>query len=240
MRKTLRVSLALLALAIVCGASAPQIFAGGRVATVSVSVRDNKGNPIAGAIVSLIKDGASEVIKQVKSAADGSFIARIAPGRYSLRAIADGFSAVLFDSVQVRPADEVIYRFNLEPVGSGRTAPERRKDRDDRKWMLRSRSGNRSIFQMGEGEDETVNATLAAQGDLEAAAGEPYDVIAVGNEDESTQGARSQGVVETYYASSSGTHAYNFAGLNFAFARPANGRVDLIFTGQTGIGTGAP
>ena len=134
MRKTLRVGLALAALAVVaCGAGAPQVFAGGRIATVSGSVLDGKGNPIAGAVVSVIKDGADEVIKQVKSAADGSFITKIAPGRYSLRAVAAGFNAVLFYAVQVRPADEVVYRFNLEPVGSGRTAPERRKDRDDRK-----------------------------------------------------------------------------------------------------------
>ena len=238
MRKTLRVGLALAALAVVaCGAGAPQVFAGGRVATVSGSVIDSKGNPIAGAIVSVIKDGADVVIKQVKSAADGSFVAKIMPGRYSLRAAA-GFNAVLFDAVQVQPADQVVYRFRLEPVGSGRTAPERRKDRDDRKWMLRSRAGNRSIFQAGEGEDATVNAVLD---DLEAAAGEPYEVVRTLDEEEG-EGAppRTQGVVETYFASSDGTHSYNFAGVNFAVARPLGGRVDLIFAGQTGVGVGAP
>ncbi|MDT4896775.1 MAG: hypothetical protein QOH25_1852 [Acidobacteriota bacterium] len=241
MRKTLRVSLALLALAIVCGASAPQISAAGRIATVSGSVRDNKGNPIAGAIVSLIKDGASEIIKQVRSAGDGTFLAKIAPGRYSLRAIADGFNAVLFDSVQVHPADEVIYRFNLEPIGSGRTAPERRKDRDDRKWILRSRIGNRSILQVGEGEDETIDAVLAAQDEGAAgSADESDDIIALQNADGTNGQARTQGVVETYFAASSGTHALNFAGLNFAIARPFSERVDLIFAGQTGTGRTAP
>ena len=240
MRKSLRVSLALVALAVVCGASATEVYAGGRVATVSGSVRDHKGNPIAGAVVSLIKDGASEVIKQVRSAGDGTFVARIAPGRYTLRAIAEGFSAVLFDSVQVKSADEIIYRFNLEPIGSGRTAPERRKDRDDRKWMLRSRSGSRSIFQAGEGEDETVNAALAAQHDLEASAGEPYNVVAVETEDGTGYGARTQGVVETYVATSSGTNSHTFTGLNFALAQPLNRRVDLIFAGQTGTGRRAP
>jgi hypothetical protein len=238
MRKSLRVGLALLALAMVCGVvGAPQVFAGGRAATVSGSVRDNKGKPIAGAIVSLIKDGADEVIKQVKSAADGTFTARIAPGRYSLRAIADGFSAVLFNSVQVRPSDEVIYRFNLEPVGSGRTAPERRNDRDDRKWLLRSRSGNRSIFQMDEDEDQ---ALLAAQQGVEGVTGEPYDVIVAPGEEGTTESVRTQGVVETYFAASKGTQAFNFVGLNFAIARPANERVDLIIAGQTGVGRGAP
>ncbi|MBA2733985.1 MAG: TonB-dependent receptor [Acidobacteria bacterium] len=240
MRKSFRVSLALVALAFLCEASAPQVFAGGRVATVSGSVRDSKGNPIAGAVVSLIKDGATEIIKQVKSAGDGTFIAKIVPGRYSLRAIADGFSAVLFDSVQVKPADEVIYRFNLEPIGSGRTAPERRKDRDDRKWMLRSRSGNRSIFQAGEGEDETIDAVLAAQNEVEASAGEPYNVVAIEGEDGTSHGTRTQGVVETYVATSSGTNSYTFTGLNFALAQPLSQRIDLIVAGQTGTGRGAP
>jgi hypothetical protein len=242
MRKALRASLTLLALAVVCGAGAPQVVATGRVATVSGSVRDSKGKPIAGAIISLIKDGADEIIKQVKSAADGTFIARIAPGRYSLRAIADGFSAVLFDSVQVRPADEVVYRFNLEPVGSGKTAPERRKDRDDSKWILRSRSGSRSIFQAGEGEDETLNAVLAAEAADEIENPSQVDAITQtsGTEDRATAAARTQGVIETYVSTSSGTQAFSFAGMNFAFARPVGQSVDLIFAGQTGVGRNAP
>jgi hypothetical protein len=242
MRNALRVSLTLLALAFVCGAGAPQVMASGRIATVSGSVRDSKGQPIAGAIISLIKDGADEIIKQVRSAADGTFVARIAPGRYSLRAIADGFSAVLFDSVQVRPADEVVYRFNLEPIGSGKTAPERRKDRDDSKWILRSRSGSRSIFQAGEGEDETLNAVLAAEAadDLENASREDSITQTSNAEDKTTGGARTQGVIETYVATSSGAQAFSFAGMNFALARPFGQRVDLIFAGQTGVGLNAP
>jgi hypothetical protein len=243
MKKALRVSLTLLALAVMCGAGAPQVAATGRIATVSGSVRDSKGQPIAGAIISLIKDGADEIIKQVKSAADGTFIAKIAPGRYSLRAIADGFSAVLFDSVQVRPADEVVYRFNLEPIGSGKTAPERRRDRDDSKWILRSRAGSRSIFQAGEGEDETLNAVLAAQAaadDPENASHEDAITQTSGTEDGTTGGARTQGVVETYVATSSGTQGFSFAGMNFALARPVGQRVDLIFAGQTGASLNAP
>ncbi|MDT5123993.1 MAG: hypothetical protein QOC96_3475 [Acidobacteriota bacterium] len=243
MRKALRVSLALFALAFVCVASAPQIFATGRVATLSGSVRDSRGNPIAGAIVSLIKEGADEIIKQVRSAADGSFITRIAPGRYSLRAIADGFNAVLFDSVQVYPADQVIYRFNLEPIGSGNTAPERRRDRDDRRWILRSRAGSRSIFQAGEGKDETIEAVIAAQTDTDdsgAAALDETVTQTASTKDEKTNTARTQGVVETYAATSSAAGGYSFAGFNFALAQPISERVDLIIAGQTGVGTNAP
>jgi hypothetical protein len=243
MRKIWRAKVALVALAILCGASAQQqALASGRIATVSGSVRDNKGNPIAGAIVSLIKEGSDEIIKEVRSVADGSFLARIAPGRYTLRAIANGFNAVLFDSVQVRPSDEIVYRFNLEPVGSGRTAPERRKDRDSSKWILRARSGNRSIFQAGEGEDETIKAVLAAQQAADDSGNFSLDdvITQTTSEDEAASRARTQGVVETYAATSAGGNGFNFVGLNFAVVHPLSERVDLIVSGQTGTGAGAP
>lgn len=244
MRKALRVSLVLFAFAFVCAASAEQIFAAPRAATVSGSVHDSRGNPIAGAIVSLLKDGANEIIKQVKSAADGTFMTTIAPGRYALRAIADGFSAVMFDSVQVYPADQVVYRFNLEPIGSGQTAPERRKDRDDRRWILRARNGSRSIFQVGEGKDETIEAALAAEAAADNKA--PDSTLdetvtqTASAKDETNSAARTQGVVETYAGTSSAEDGYGFAGLNFAFVQPVNERVDLLIAGQTGVGRNAP
>lgn len=246
MRKVLRVGLVSLVFAFVCAASASQVLASGRAATVSGSVRDSHGNPIAGAVISLLKDGASEIIKQVKSAADGTFITTIAPGRYALRAIADGFSAVLFDSVQVYPADQVVYRFNLEPIGSGNTAPERRKDRDDRRWILRARSGSRSIFQMDEGKDATIAAVIAAQADADDSASATDATLdetvtqTANAKDEPTTPARAQGVVETYAATSSAAGGYSFAGMNFALAQPINERVDLIVAGQTGTGRNAP
>src|SRR3982751_784472 len=127
MRKALRVGLSLLALSALCVASAPQALGLGsaRLGTITGTVRDNKGNPLAGALISLLREGAEEIVKQTRSAADGSFTTKITPGRYSVRAEADGFNQALFASVQVRPSDQLTYRFNLEPVGSGRTAPER-------------------------------------------------------------------------------------------------------------------
>jgi Carboxypeptidase regulatory-like domain/TonB dependent receptor len=238
MRKALRLGLTLLVLSVFCGASGPQVFGGGRsLATITGSVRDNKGNPLAGAVVALLKDGAQEVIKQTRSASDGSFTAKINPGRYSVRATAVGFNAALFDAVQVRPSDELVYRFNLEPIGSGRTAPERRKDRDDPKWRLRSAQGRRSIFQMQEGEDDAI---VAAALGIEA---EPD--VALGTTDiptraEGKRRARMQGVVETFAVASANPAAPGYVGLNFAFAKPVNKRVDLIFAGQTGLGPGAP
>ena len=152
-----------LAFAVAINATPPNGRGSRGLATVTGTVRDNKGTPLAGALIQLIREGAKQVIKQTYTTADGSFSARIPAGKYSLRAVAEGFSEVLFESVQVSPSAEIAYRFNLEPVGNGRTAPERRKDRDSSKWILRSRAGGRSIFQAGEGSDETVNAVRAAE-----------------------------------------------------------------------------
>src|SRR6266542_1872389 len=48
----------------------------GNLATISGAVVDNKGNPVSGALISLLRDGASKVIKQTRSDATGRFIAR--------------------------------------------------------------------------------------------------------------------------------------------------------------------
>ena len=76
---------------------------------------------MSGALISLLRDGASKVIKQTRSDAAGRFSTRISPGRYGIRAIAAGFNEVVFSSVEVRASQELVYRFNLEPIGSGKT-----------------------------------------------------------------------------------------------------------------------
>ncbi|MEA2206491.1 MAG: hypothetical protein QOE77_3267 [Blastocatellia bacterium] len=201
--------------------------------TIAGSVRDHKGMPVAGVLISLIREGAGSVTKQVRSTADGSFSARIAPGVYSLKAVAAGFNEVLFASVQVRPSDEIIYRFNLEPTGSGRTTVEQRRDRDDVKWRLRSAHGQRSIFQAGEGE----NGEIADAADVAEANGASDETQPAGVDEKRRNLTR--GVVETYFSSAT-PYANGYSGVNFAFDSPAGDRVELIFAGQTGIGPGAP
>jgi hypothetical protein len=203
----------------------------GMVATITGSVRDNKGSPVAGALVSLIREGTSKAARETKTADDGTFATTISPGKYGIRAMAAGFSEVVFSAVEVRASQELIYRFNLEPVGTGKTLPERRKDRDDVKWTLRSAHTRRSIFQVQEGGDETVQAVISDQ--------EQVDELPVVNaEAETGSRARTRGVVETYVAAHS--FAPSYAGLNFAIATPASDDVELIFAGQTGLGPNAP
>ncbi len=234
MRKTYwHVSLMLLLALFVCGAThvaRAATLAGGRLGTVSGSVRDTKGNPLAGALVQLLRDGANHIAKQTRTGADGTFTARIVPGRYLLTALADGFSKTTFEAVQVNPSDELIYRFNLEPVGMGRTLPEKRNDRNDPKWRLRAAQNRRSIFQNSEGEDATVAAVedaIAAAADDEAAAMNSEDPSAwTGND------RNAHGVVETFTASSPDASAPVYTGTNFAIAVPAGEQLDLVFAGQ--------
>ena len=206
------------------------------LATITGTVRDNKGLPLAGAVIQLIREGANQLIKQTRTAADGSFSARIPAGRYSLKAVADGFGEVLFSSVQVSPSAEIAYRFNLEPTGSGRTVVDQHKDRDNIKWTLRAIQGRRSIFQANEGDDSTIAATEGAAEPTVKSSTEVNDTESA-NERSRT---RTQGVVETYFASSSSPFTSGYEGVNFALALPASERIDLIFAGQTGVGSAAP
>ena len=88
MKRRVGFALSLLALSGLFFLNVPAARAGkGSLATITGSVKDEKGNPLAGAIVSLLKDGANVVIKETKTSNDGRFSAKIAPGRYSIRGI---------------------------------------------------------------------------------------------------------------------------------------------------------
>ena len=226
-----RISSMLLVALMVCVANVPQALGGGRrsLGTITGSVRDNRGNPLGGVIISLLRDGAEEAVKVTRSAADGTFSTRISPSRYLLRAFAEGFNPVTFSAVQVGPSDELTYRFNLEPIGQGRTLPERRADRNDPKWRLRSAQNRRSIFQMNEGEDGVVNATLEA-----AEAEEENTDVAQTETSPTSSKLRPHGVIETFTATSASKLSPNYMGTNFAIATPVGERFDLIFAGQLG------
>src|SRR5688572_8212742 len=87
---------------------APSASAGrASLGTITGAVLDHRGNPLAGAFISVLRDGGSKIIKETRSDAAGRFSTRISPGRYMIRAIANGFNAVVFSSVEVRSAQEL-------------------------------------------------------------------------------------------------------------------------------------
>ncbi|MDT7604426.1 MAG: hypothetical protein QOF61_2423 [Acidobacteriota bacterium] len=239
MRKSsLRVTLTLLAAALLlASASQPAVRAKGgtsrRLGTVTGLVRNSKGQPLAGAIIRFIREGADTVSKQTSTGQDGTFTARVFPGKYLLTALAEGFREVSFNSVQVNPSDEISYRFNLEPLGMGRTAPERRADRNDPKWKLRSAANARSIFQQNGAKD--TNAEIAEDAIAEAQSAQ--DGADDQTNDESAQlslnnTGRTHGVVETYTGFSQGALAPAYVGTNFAISTPASDGLNFVFAGQ--------
>jgi hypothetical protein len=226
MRRAFGFSLSLLALVSLLSSDTLAASSNKSLATITGSVRDNRGNPLAGALVSLIRDGV-KTVKEARTDKQGNFIAKISPGRYGIKAIAIGFSEVAFNEVDVKASQELVYRFNLEPVGHGNTLPERRRDRDEVKWALRSAQPKRSIFQNQEGEDSTVAAVTAATetAQMETAPDAPIEAP-------SDSRPKTHGVLESYFANSGFGSSY--VGVNFAVATPVSDQVELIFSGQTG------
>ena len=209
---------------------------GSSLGTISGAVLDRAGQPVAGALVKILRDGFNEVVKETKSASDGSFAARVTPGRYLIRALADGFTPATFSAVEVSPATELVYRFNLQPAGQGNTTSERRADRNDPKFRIRASAARRSVFNAGDAEDETVRRVLEELEEEERvrAAEDELALLDAPAEERRTRRTRTQGYVETFVASSGVPGAAPYAGLNFAVATPVNRRVQLIVAGQAG------
>lgn len=235
MRNIFRFSMPLVALALTIAIPASVSAKGNRgLATITGTVRDDKGMPLAGAVIQLIREGANQLVRQTYTAADGKFSTKIPAGRYSLRALAQGFSDVLFSSVEVSPSAEIAYRFNLEPANSNRTLVNQRNDKENVKWTLRSAQPRRSIFQAKEGEEPLIAADQA-----DTAANETETANQELRTDERGR-VRPQSVVETYFAGSANSLTPAYEGVNFAVALPVSESIDLIFAGQTGIGQGVP
>ena len=184
-------------------------------------VRDEGGTPISDASVAIFRNGTSKLLKQVSSGRDGSFLARIIPGTYTVLAVAQGFNPVTLFGVEIGRSVELTYGFNLERAGAGNTLPEKRLDRNSSKWRIRAAQMQRAIYQNREGKDP-VNADAASAEDDTA---------------ESTGRRKAQTVVETYFA---GNDTGNFAGLNFATSLPMGDHTDVVIAAQTGKGRGAP
>ncbi len=202
-------------------AAEPVIKTGRDLGVIKGVVRDNAGKPIADATVALFRMGTTKVLREVRSAADGSFLMKILPGTYKVLAVAQGYNPVTIASVQVAGATELNYGFKLERAGSGNTLPERRLDRSNPKWAIRSSQAGRTVYQNQEG-GVPVEADVS------------YDIAS----SPETESARpGQSVVETYFASS---EAGNYAGVNYATMLPIGERSEVLLAVQGGIGENAP
>lgn len=208
---------------------------GSRLGVIKGVVRDDAGKPIARATVAIFKVGTSRLLKQVRSAKDGSFLTKILPGTYSILAVAEGFNPVSLAKVEVNTSAELVYRFKLEPSGRGNTLPEKRADRKSSKYPIRSAQVRRSIYQIEEGDNplDTLNEDSLASGTVEQSV-----EIPAAADDAERERRPVQTVVETYFAGSEGEEGYT--GINFATLLPVADNAEIVLAGQTGTGAGAP
>lgn len=191
-------------------------------------VRDEAGNTIADAYVSIFRVGTSTLLKQVRSAANGSFFAKIMPGTYTVLAVAQGFNPVTLSTVEVNRSAELVYGFKLERAGGGNTLPEKRVDRNNPKWNIRAAQTRRSIYQNTEGDAPIDEDKITAQT-------EPVEEEDADEREDFER--RSQSVIETYFANSGDG---NFTGVNFATLQPLNENTEIIIAGQSGTSRFAP
>jgi Carboxypeptidase regulatory-like domain len=188
-------------------------------------VRDQAGTAIADATVAVFKVGTSQLLKQVKSASDGTFIARILPGTYTVLAVAEGFNPVTISSVDVGRSAELVYGFNLVRAGNGNTLHEKALDKNSAKWRIRAANAQRTIYQNVEGKtpvDENASATASLE---------------IPKSDEQPSSRRGQTIVETYFAGSANG---NYSGVNAATFIPLTENAEIILAGQASSGKNGP
>lgn len=195
----------------------------GNLGVIKGVVRDETGSPISNAYVSIFRVGTDKLLKQVRSAADGSFLTKIIPGTYTILAVAQGFNPVTLSEVSVNRSAELNYGFKLERAGGGNTLPEKKVDRNSTKWRIRAAHSQRSIYQNNEG-DSPIDEDKSVETKVE-------ETVAVAEREEEKADRSGQTVVETYFADSGGGA---FTGVNFATFLPVSENAEVIIAGQTG------
>ncbi|HQZ95238.1 MAG TPA: carboxypeptidase-like regulatory domain-containing protein [Pyrinomonadaceae bacterium] len=193
----------------------------GPLGVVRGFVRDDSGSPIADAAVAIFHSGTTKLLKQVTAGRDGSFLAKIVPGTYTVLAVAQGFNPSYIFGVDVGRSTEISYGFKLERAGNGNTLPEKRLDKNSSKWRIRAAQMQRAIYQNQEGSTPIDDDAVAENDDT----------------DDRTVHRKGQTVFETYFA---GSDRGSYSGINFATFIPVGETTDFVVAGQTGIGGRSP
>jgi hypothetical protein len=181
-------------------------------------VRDADGNGIANSVIAIFHATTSKLLRKIQSSSDGSFVAKLMPGTYTIVALAEGFNSDVVANVQVNRSTELSYGFKLEKNGSGNTLAEKKSDRNSSKWRIRAAQKSRTIYQNQEG-NSPIPETVAI------------------TEEEKEIKRKSQSLVETYFANNG---RENFQGVNFATLQPLGEKAEIVIAGQTGLGKNAP
>lgn len=209
----------------------------GNLGVIKGIVRDEAGNTIADAYVSIFRVGTSKLLRQVRSAADGSFLAKIMPGTYTVLAVAEGFNPITLSAVEVNRSAELVYGFKLERSGNGNTLPEKRVDRESSKWRIRAAQMRRTVYQNIEGDAPVADDDAVENAEIADVRNDSMEENAEVVDEDEVFKRRSQSVVETYFA---GSEDGSFTGINFATLQPLSENAEIIIAGQGGTSQFAP
>ena len=117
------------------GTPSSSVGASPALAFLTGSVKDEGGQPLAGAVVALLESTFNgKELKSVLTDSEGKFSTAMSPGSYRLRAAAEGFKPVL-TRVLLDRAAKLNYDFALKRDD---TLVDKRGDRDDYRWIGRS------------------------------------------------------------------------------------------------------
>ena len=129
-----------------------------RLAIIKGFVQDELGNPIVGALISIFSSKNSKLLKQTRTDSEGGFLTKILPGAYTIVAFAEGFNSQKIET-QINKPSELLYGFKLERIGSGRTIIEKKPERSTPKYVIRSATLTRSIYQNRESDRSDAGVT---------------------------------------------------------------------------------
>jgi hypothetical protein len=216
---------ALVAVAAVAYSAVPETHASVALGSIRGFVKDASGNPLGGVDVVVLSDAeeakSDKVIKRASTDKDGKFTAAgILPGRYRIKAEADGFKPVEFPA-DVRPNKATVFdSISLRRVS---TLADEASLNGNSKYA--ARKANRTIFHLEE-----------AGGKPAEAAGEETTVALTDRTPEM------HGVINAFGQSSAGTDGSpgSFMGANFAVSQQIGREANMVVSGQVGYGEGAP
>lgn len=186
-------------------------------------IMDGHGSPLVGAAVMVMAESedakSAKVIKRASTDDEGKFIAMdITPGRYRVKAEADGFKSLDF-SADVKPNKVTVFdEIYLRRIST--LAEETNLNRDSK---YAARGARNVIFHY----DEPKIPAEAKADDTVALADRSPEI---------------HGVVNTFAQSPAGSskEAGSFVGTNFAVSEQFGRDANLVISGQVGVGNGAP
>ncbi|HXG63672.1 MAG TPA: carboxypeptidase-like regulatory domain-containing protein [Blastocatellia bacterium] len=215
---------ALVAIGLIACVSAHESYAAAAMGSIRGVVKDGNGNPLMGAAVLVLGESeeakTERVVKRANTDKEGKFIAAgILPGRYRVKAEAEGFKPIIF-AADVRPNKVTVFdSILLRKVG---TLAEYTSLHPDPKHTARRARG--TIFQHSEGESEAAEAEKDTSIALTDRASDIHGYV-------NAFGQTAPGL---------GDEDGSFFGANFAVSQQIGRDANFVISGQAGFGGGAP